>query len=64
MHNTAHANTHTHIYTPQACPSAYYALLLIGGHVIAADRAKSQPPLDPLDIMLLSNFVTSNTAYR
>ena len=52
-----------HIFT-QACPSAYYALLLIGGHVVAADRAKSQPPLDPLDIMLLSNFVTSNTAYR
>ena len=48
----------------QSCPSAHYALLLMGGHVIAADRAKFQPPLEPLDVMLLANFVTSNAAYR
>jgi hypothetical protein len=36
----------------------------MGGHVIAADRAKFQPPLEPLDVMLLANFVTSNAAYR
>ena len=48
----------------QACPAAFYALLMMGGHIIAADRAKSQPSLDPLDVLLLSNFVTSNPAYR
>ena len=50
--------------TLQACPAAFYALLMMGGHIIAADRAKSQPSLDPLDVLLLSNFVTSNPAYR
>lgn len=49
---------------PQACPSAHYALLMLGGHVVAADRSKAQPSLDPLDIMLLANFVTGNPAYR
>ncbi|GAX84117.1 hypothetical protein CEUSTIGMA_g11540.t1 [Chlamydomonas eustigma] len=48
----------------KGCPSAHYALLMMGSHVIAADRAKQQPPLEPLDVMLLANFITSNHSYR
>ncbi len=47
-----------------SCPSAHYALLMIGGQVVAADRSNQQPPLDPQDVTLLANFVTSNRSYR
>jgi hypothetical protein len=48
----------------QGCPTAHYALLMMGSHVIAADRAKQQPALEPLDVLLLANFITSNHSYR
>mmetsp|Transcript_31140 Transcript_31140/g.69220 ORF Transcript_31140/g.69220 Transcript_31140/m.69220 type:complete len:674 (+) Transcript_31140:208-2229(+) len=43
---------------------ALYGLLMVGDHVVVWDRAKQQPPMDPWDLLLLSNFITCNRAYR
>ncbi len=43
---------------------ALYGLLMVGSSMVTSQRVKQQQQLHPQDLLLLSNFITCNNAYR
>lgn len=50
--------------TVQMSGALYGLLVSLGGKVIAIERARSAPPVDSLDVMVLDNFVLCNASIR